>query len=82
MVAVAAVPDPRRGERLVVLHTGVPGPAEAWLAALEDLPNLFRPRPADVYQVPEIPVLGSGKRNLGGVRALALALAARAATDG
>jgi acyl-[acyl-carrier-protein]-phospholipid O-acyltransferase/long-chain-fatty-acid--[acyl-carrier-protein] ligase len=75
-VAVAAVSDPRRGERLVVLHTGVPAPAEDWLVALDDLPNLFKPRPRDVYPVHALPLLGSGKRDLGGLKALAERLAA------
>jgi acyl-[acyl-carrier-protein]-phospholipid O-acyltransferase/long-chain-fatty-acid--[acyl-carrier-protein] ligase len=70
-VAVAAVADPRRGERLIVLHTGVPCGAATLLEALDDLPPIFRPRPKDVFQVDAIPVLGTGKRDLGGVKALA-----------
>jgi acyl-[acyl-carrier-protein]-phospholipid O-acyltransferase/long-chain-fatty-acid--[acyl-carrier-protein] ligase len=75
-VAVAAVPDLRRGERLVVLHTGLPGEPEEWLAALDGQPNLFKPRPKDFHVVPAIPVLGTGKRDLGGVKALAARYAA------
>jgi acyl-[acyl-carrier-protein]-phospholipid O-acyltransferase / long-chain-fatty-acid--[acyl-carrier-protein] ligase len=75
-VAVAAVADARRGERVIVLHTGVPGDPEAWLGALNDLPNLFKPRPRDVFVVEAIPVLGTGKRDLGGVKRLAAAMAA------
>lgn len=75
-VAVAAVPDARRGERLVVMHTGVPGGPEELLAALDGQPNLFKPRPKDVFQVLAIPVLGTGKRDLGGVKALAAQCAA------
>ncbi len=77
-VAVAAVPDARRGERLVVMHDGVPWTPEEILAGLEDLPNLFKPRPRDVFQVPAIPVLGTGKRDLGGVKRLAAELVAAA----
>jgi acyl-[acyl-carrier-protein]-phospholipid O-acyltransferase/long-chain-fatty-acid--[acyl-carrier-protein] ligase len=70
-VAAAAVPDARRGERLVVLHTGGAELSEALLEALDDLPNIYKPRPRDVFVVEAIPVLGTGKRDLGGVKALA-----------
>lgn len=77
-VAVAAVPDARRGERLVVMHDGVPWEPEVLLAGLDDLPNLFKPRPRDVFLVAEIPVLGTGKRDLGGVKQRAAQLVAEA----
>jgi acyl-[acyl-carrier-protein]-phospholipid O-acyltransferase/long-chain-fatty-acid--[acyl-carrier-protein] ligase len=75
-VAMAAVPDTAKGERLVLLHTGLPCDAAAMIEqALTDLPPLFRPRPRDVYEVPEMPALGSGKRDLKGVAALAKQIA-------
>jgi acyl-[acyl-carrier-protein]-phospholipid O-acyltransferase/long-chain-fatty-acid--[acyl-carrier-protein] ligase len=75
-VAVGAAPSSRRGERLVVLHTSLPCPASDILDALERLPPLFRPRQQDFHAVESIPVLGTGKRDLGGIKALAESMAA------
>ena len=74
-VAVAAVPSRRRGERLVVLHGALPCSPEEALSGLSELPVLFRPRAADFYPVEAIPVLGTGKRDLGRIRSLAAELA-------
>lgn len=65
-VAVGAVEDPRKGERLVVLHTGLPASAEQVCRRLieEKLPPLWIPSPDSFYQVDEIPVLGTGKLDL------------------
>lgn len=70
-LALAAVHDKRRGERVVVLHTGLPCPADEAIAALSEWPALYRPRPADFYVVEAIPVLGTGKRDLGAIHRLA-----------
>jgi len=70
-VAVAAVPDPSRGERLVVMHTGFTGAWEALFAGLPDLPALWRPKPKDVYPIPAVPRLGTGKRDLAAIKKLA-----------
>jgi acyl-[acyl-carrier-protein]-phospholipid O-acyltransferase/long-chain-fatty-acid--[acyl-carrier-protein] ligase len=82
--AVACVPDESRGERVVVLyieHTLMEGGKDirAWLDALSHrgLPNLWIPGERDFHPVPELPVLGSGKLNLQGIKELALALARR-----
>ncbi|MCR9141536.1 MAG: AMP-binding protein [bacterium] len=80
-VAVAAVPDPAKGERLVLLYTALPCPVGDLLEqALAEYPALFRPRPRDSYQVDELPVLGTGKRNLKGVKSLAEKMAAEGKT--
>lgn len=70
-IAVASVTDEARGERLIVLHTGFTGDWEKLLASLEDLPALWRPRSRDVRQVEAIPKLGTGKRDLAGLKKLA-----------
>ena len=59
---VAAVPDEKRGERLVVLHKPGADPAKA-LAGLsaKGLPNLWIPDRAAFHEVAEFPLLGSGK---------------------
>ena len=75
-VAVSSVPDQAKGERLILLHTELPCPVGDLIeAALADFPALFRPRPRDAYSVEEIPALGTGKRDLKGVQAMALRIA-------
>jgi acyl-[acyl-carrier-protein]-phospholipid O-acyltransferase/long-chain-fatty-acid--[acyl-carrier-protein] ligase len=73
---VSAVPDERRGERLVVLHTPLnAGFDQAGLArtlGTRGLPNLWLPGSRDFFVVPELPVLGSGKVDLKRVKELAL----------
>jgi acyl-[acyl-carrier-protein]-phospholipid O-acyltransferase/long-chain-fatty-acid--[acyl-carrier-protein] ligase len=80
VLAVAAVPDEKRGERLVVLH--LPGVSERLPAALEalgkrGLPNLWVPDRRDCYPVDVMPVLGSGKLDLKKLGDLAKELAAK-----
>jgi acyl-[acyl-carrier-protein]-phospholipid O-acyltransferase / long-chain-fatty-acid--[acyl-carrier-protein] ligase len=71
---VTGVPDERRGERLVVLHTPVDGMNlhHLW-QQLSDrgLPNLWVPAERDFVQIPEMPVLGSGKVDLKRVKQIA-----------
>jgi acyl-[acyl-carrier-protein]-phospholipid O-acyltransferase/long-chain-fatty-acid--[acyl-carrier-protein] ligase len=73
--AVTAVPDERRGERLVVLHTPFTSVDRYQLCAqlaTRGLPNLWLPSERDFYEVPELPVLGTGKLDLKRVKELAL----------
>jgi acyl-[acyl-carrier-protein]-phospholipid O-acyltransferase/long-chain-fatty-acid--[acyl-carrier-protein] ligase len=83
--AVTCVPDEARGERVVVLY--VPASlsqhgreVRPWCRELggRGLPNLWVPAERDFFAVPELPLLGSGKVNLKGVKEMALALAGRA----
>jgi acyl-[acyl-carrier-protein]-phospholipid O-acyltransferase/long-chain-fatty-acid--[acyl-carrier-protein] ligase len=76
------VPDESRGERVVVLyleHTLIEGGHNVrhWLQALDSkgLPNLWIPCERDFHAVPDLPVLGTGKLNLQGVKEMALSLA-------
>ena len=71
-LAVTSLPDPKRGERLVVFHAG-PGldPAEVCRRLAETLPKLWIPSAVDFHQIEAIPVLGSGKLDLVGLRRLA-----------
>ena len=67
---VAGLPDEKKGERLVVLHT-LEGEALAECLgklATCDLPNLWKPRPDAFFHVAEFPYLGSGKLDLRTVR--------------
>ena len=73
LVAVSAVPDERRGERLIVLCKHLPIPAEEIWKLLQqtNLPNLWIPNVKDFYQVESIPILGTGKLDLRAVKELA-----------
>jgi acyl-[acyl-carrier-protein]-phospholipid O-acyltransferase / long-chain-fatty-acid--[acyl-carrier-protein] ligase len=72
-VAVAAVPDARKGERLIVLHLPTDKPIEEILKQLaaEGLPNLWIPDKDSFYLVDEIPLLGTGKLDLKAIKQLA-----------
>lgn len=61
-LAVVALPDERKGEKLCVLHT-LGSKIEDWSEALKtlDIPNLWKPNPKDWHRVDALPMLGSGK---------------------
>ena len=72
--AVTAVPDDKKGERIVVIHT-MP---DAKLAVVQErfaqceLPALWRPKPNQFLHVDAIPVLGTGKTDLRALRMMAM----------
>jgi acyl-[acyl-carrier-protein]-phospholipid O-acyltransferase / long-chain-fatty-acid--[acyl-carrier-protein] ligase len=70
---VAGVPDEKKGERLVVLHTLAPERLPALLEQLKQsgLPNLWIPRAGQFFAVPGFPMLGTGKLDLRQVREMA-----------
>ena len=72
--AVTGVPDEKKGERLVVLHTLDDGKLAPVLDNLadSDLPNLWKPRPDQFFHVDALPVLGTGKLDLRKVREVAV----------
>jgi acyl-[acyl-carrier-protein]-phospholipid O-acyltransferase/long-chain-fatty-acid--[acyl-carrier-protein] ligase len=72
---VAGVPDEKKGERLVVLHKLAPEQLQPCLEKLAqcDLPNLWKPRPDQFFQLDALPYLGTGKLDLRKVRELAAA---------
>jgi acyl-[acyl-carrier-protein]-phospholipid O-acyltransferase/long-chain-fatty-acid--[acyl-carrier-protein] ligase len=69
------VPDARKGERLVVIHTQLDlSPDEICRRmAATGLPNLWIPSPDSFLKVDAIPVLGSGKIDLKAAAELAKA---------
>jgi acyl-[acyl-carrier-protein]-phospholipid O-acyltransferase/long-chain-fatty-acid--[acyl-carrier-protein] ligase len=79
LLAVTAVPDERKGERLIVLHRPLPRPAEELLRELGErgLPNLWLPDAESFFEVAEIPLLGSGKLDLRKLQDLATAVVRR-----
>ena len=72
-IAVTAVSDERKGERLVVVHTKLEKtPAELCRAlATAGLPPLWVPSPDSFLEVESIPVLGTGKLDLRALKELA-----------
>jgi acyl-[acyl-carrier-protein]-phospholipid O-acyltransferase/long-chain-fatty-acid--[acyl-carrier-protein] ligase len=81
VVAVSAVGDEKRGERIIVLHTAIP---EGWSAeklcnalSQRGLPNLWVPDARDFFAVETMPILGTGKLDLQNLQRLALEKARR-----
>jgi acyl-[acyl-carrier-protein]-phospholipid O-acyltransferase / long-chain-fatty-acid--[acyl-carrier-protein] ligase len=75
VLAVTAIPDEKKGERLVVVHTL----NETQLKEVQeklaksDLPALWKPRPDQFLYVEKLPYLGTGKLDLRKLREIAQA---------
>jgi acyl-[acyl-carrier-protein]-phospholipid O-acyltransferase/long-chain-fatty-acid--[acyl-carrier-protein] ligase len=76
MLAVTAVPDDKKGERLIVLHKKLPFATEELYKAFisSGVPNLWIPDRESYIEVEEIPLLGTGKLDLKKVKDKALEL--------
>jgi acyl-[acyl-carrier-protein]-phospholipid O-acyltransferase/long-chain-fatty-acid--[acyl-carrier-protein] ligase len=63
---VVGVPDEKKGEKLVVLHTASEDLLAQVLEKLNgaSIPNLWKPKAGQFQKVEEIPLLGSGKVDL------------------
>jgi acyl-[acyl-carrier-protein]-phospholipid O-acyltransferase / long-chain-fatty-acid--[acyl-carrier-protein] ligase len=72
-LAVTAVPDEKKGERLVVVHTLKDDALKELLEkfAKTDLPALWKPRPDQFVCAEKLPYLGTGKLDLRKLRELA-----------
>ncbi|MBI3839639.1 MAG: AMP-binding protein [Planctomycetia bacterium] len=72
-VAVAAVPDQRKGERLIVFYLPTDKTPDQIVKELTatGLPNLWIPSPDSFFEVEQIPVLGTGKLDLQAIKELA-----------
>ena len=75
-LVVTSVPDPEKGERLVVLHTLPDAKLKVCIDGMPatGLPNLWLPRPGRFFRVEKLPYLGTGKLDLKRVKQLALEL--------
>jgi len=75
--AVTAIPDEKKGERLVVFHRLADKDLRECLEKLakSDLPALWRPRPDQFLSIRALPYLGTGKLDLRRLRELALEMA-------
>lgn len=75
VLAVTAVPDEKKGERLVVIYAKGATDAETLYRHLAEssLPNLWKPGRDCYLAVETLPVLGTGKLDLKGLKDIALA---------
>lgn len=75
--AVTGIPDEKKGERLIVLHTLGEDELARVLErfAESDLPPLWKPRASQFFHVDTLPYLGTGKLDLRKVKELATQLA-------
>jgi acyl-[acyl-carrier-protein]-phospholipid O-acyltransferase/long-chain-fatty-acid--[acyl-carrier-protein] ligase len=73
-VCVTAVPDAKKGERLIVLHLQTSHSVESLCKGLSEAgyPNLFIPSQDSFFEVEQIPMLGTGKLDLRGAKEVAL----------
>jgi acyl-[acyl-carrier-protein]-phospholipid O-acyltransferase/long-chain-fatty-acid--[acyl-carrier-protein] ligase len=74
LCVVTAVPDEAKGERLIVLHVGIEVAPTWQQLSKKGLPNLWLPRERDFFQVPELPILGTGKVDLKKCKEIAVEL--------
>ncbi len=74
VLAVTSIPDEKKGEQLVVLHTIDESAIPDMLVKLSEsgLPNLFIPRKDAFIKVEQIPVLGTGKLDLRALKRIAI----------
>ncbi len=70
---VTAVADPKKGERLVVIHTKIDKTSDELRKGLSEagLPNLFIPSSDSFIEVAELPILGTGKLDLKAIKLIA-----------
>ena len=75
--AVVTLPDRARGEKVVVVYSGLELDAGALLRRMSErgVPNLWLPSPRDFHRVESLPFLPSGKLDLAATRRLAEAAA-------
>ena len=75
LLAVTSIPDPKKGERLIVLHKPCTKPIRQIIdeLAATGIPTLWIPSQDSFIEVAEIPLLGTGKLDLKGIKQTALA---------
>jgi acyl-[acyl-carrier-protein]-phospholipid O-acyltransferase/long-chain-fatty-acid--[acyl-carrier-protein] ligase len=75
-LAVAALPDEKKGERIIVLYTHLPTTPDVLCREMlgTGCPNIWVPSPLNFFQVEEIPLLATGKLDLGKLREMVKAL--------
>jgi len=73
-LAVTAVPDAKKGERLIVVHKPLPIRISQLLNELNqyELPNIWLPSADSFIEVEQVPLLGTGKLDLKQLKELAM----------
>ncbi len=73
-IAVTSIPDPKKGERLIVLHCKLVKSIPQILEELshQGLPNLWLPSADGFVEVDHLPLLGTGKLDLKALKLMAL----------
>lgn len=73
-IAVTSVADDKKGERLIVVHTKLNKSIDELRKGLTEagLPNLFIPSADSFLEVEKLPILGTGKLDLKGLKTLAV----------
>ncbi len=76
-ICVTSIPDEKKGEKLIVLHTELSMTPKELNAALieQKYPSIWIPNVDAYFQVESIPLLGTGKLDLCAIRETALKLA-------
>ncbi len=74
LVVVVGIPDESKGEKLAVLHLklsmSIP---DLWKKLCESgMPNLWIPKKDQFFEIPEIPLLGSGKLDIKAIKTMAM----------
>jgi acyl-[acyl-carrier-protein]-phospholipid O-acyltransferase / long-chain-fatty-acid--[acyl-carrier-protein] ligase len=74
VLAVTAIPDEKKGERLAIVHTLTDEKLKEAqeLLAKSDLPALWKPKPDQFVFIDKLPYLGTGKLDLRRLREIAL----------
>jgi len=73
-VAVTSIPDPTKGERLIVIHRPMNKPVDGVLEELakKGIPNLWLPASDSFLEVENVPILGTGKLDLKNLKECAM----------
>jgi acyl-[acyl-carrier-protein]-phospholipid O-acyltransferase / long-chain-fatty-acid--[acyl-carrier-protein] ligase len=76
VVAVTAVPDEKKGEKLVVIYARDATDAETLQRHMAEsaIPNLWKPGRDCYVEVESLPILGTGKLDLKGLKEIAMAM--------
>jgi len=74
VVVVTSVPEPKKGEELVVLYLDKAGSTDRLrkIISQSNLPNMWKPRQDNYIKIDSIPALGSGKLDIVRLREIAL----------
>lgn len=71
---VTAVPDTKKGERLIVVHRPMEISTDSLCQGLREkgLPNIYIPSPDSFLEIDELPLLGTGKLDLKAIKQMAM----------